>query len=60
MSGSQNCTNPNTYTDNVWKHTKGNVNKKLERAQPYGFFLSPADRVSSTHLEDLTLSFTGI
>ncbi|XP_025411101.1 probable tyrosyl-DNA phosphodiesterase isoform X2 [Sipha flava] len=49
--------NPNTGTDNVWQHTKGNVNKKLERAEPYRFFLSPVDCDPSTHVENLTLSF---
>ncbi|VVC44674.1 Tyrosyl-DNA phosphodiesterase I,Tyrosyl-DNA phosphodiesterase C-terminal domain [Cinara cedri] len=48
---------PDSYTDNVWKHTKGNVNKKLERARPYNFFLTPVDANKSTHTEALTLSF---
>lgn len=51
---------PDSYTDNVWKRTKGTVNNKLERARPYGFFLSAIDSNPSTHTEDLTLSFPGI
>lgn len=50
---------PNFYSDIVWKHTKGNVNKKLEDARPYGLFLTPIDEIVSTHTEALTLSFPG-
>lgn len=50
---------PDSYTDNIWKCTKGMVNHKLELAQPYGFFLSGVDSDSSTHTENLTLSFPG-
>lgn len=51
---------PDLYTDNVWKHTKGNVNKKLEQARPYNLFLTPVDADKSTHTEILSLSFPGI
>lgn len=51
---------PDLYTDVVWKYTKGNVNKKLENARPYSFFLTPVDANVSTHTEALTLSFPGI
>lgn len=54
------ATGPDTYTDNVWKRTKGTVVDKLERSQPYRFFLSPVDSDPSTHTEDLTLSFPGM
>lgn len=61
-SGSQKrkLTGPDSYTDNVWKRTKGTVNNKLENARPYRLFLSAIDSDSSTHTEDLTLSFPGI
>lgn len=54
------ATGPDSYTDNVWKRTKGTVNNKLEQARPYGFFLSAVDSDPSTHSEHLTLSFPGI
>lgn len=50
---------PDSYTDNIWKRTKGTVNLKLERARPYSFFLSGVNSDSSTYTEDLTLSFPG-
>lgn len=54
------ATGPDTYSDNVWKRTKGKVADKLERSQPYRFFLSPVDSDPTTHSEDLTLSFPGM
>jgi len=61
-SGSQKrkaTSGPETYIDNVWKRTKGTVDNKLQRARPYGFFLSAIDSDPSTHTEHLTLSFPG-
>lgn len=50
---------PDLYTDEIWKHTKGTVNHKLQLAQPYGFFLSGVNADKSTHTDNLTLSFPG-
>ncbi|XP_022164790.1 probable tyrosyl-DNA phosphodiesterase [Myzus persicae] len=48
---------PGTYTDDVWKLTKGTVDKKLERSEPYRMFMSPISCDSGTHTEKSTLSF---
>ncbi|XP_015371889.1 PREDICTED: probable tyrosyl-DNA phosphodiesterase, partial [Diuraphis noxia] len=45
------------YIDDVWKHTKGTVDKKLERSEPYRIFTSPISCDSKTHTEESTLSF---
>lgn len=54
------ATGPDSYTDNVWKRTKGTVAEKLERSRPFRFFLSAVDSDPSTHTEDSTLSFPGM
>jgi len=51
---------PDSYTDEVWKRTKGTVDKKLERAEPFRIFMSPIECDSTTHNEELTLSFPGM
>ncbi|XP_050548767.1 probable tyrosyl-DNA phosphodiesterase isoform X2 [Daktulosphaira vitifoliae] len=48
---------PDSYSDSVWKQTKGNVVSKLKYSEPFGFFLSAVDSNPLTHSEDLTLSF---
>ncbi|CAH1738102.1 unnamed protein product [Aphis gossypii] len=48
---------PDSYTDEVWKRTKGTVDKKLERAKPFRIFMSPIECDPGTHIEESTLSF---
>ncbi len=51
---------PDSYTDEVWKRTKGTVDKKLERAEPFRIFMSPIESDPDTHIEESTLSFPGV
>jgi len=51
---------PDTYTDDVWRFTKGIVDTKLERSEPFRIFLSPISCDPGTHTEELTLSFPGV
>lgn len=56
-SASVNPIGPDTYKDDVWELTKGTVDKKLERSEPFRIFMSPIICDSGTHTEDSTLSF---
>ncbi|XP_025195114.1 probable tyrosyl-DNA phosphodiesterase [Melanaphis sacchari] len=57
MASGSNSTGPDLYIDEVWKLTKGTVNKKLEQSEPFRIFLSPVECDPGTHTERLTLSF---
>ncbi|XP_003247207.1 probable tyrosyl-DNA phosphodiesterase isoform X2 [Acyrthosiphon pisum] len=56
-SRKQQPTGPQNYNDAVWKHTKGMVDKKLEKSEPYRIFMSPIACDPGTHNEESTLSF---
>ncbi|XP_025200386.1 probable tyrosyl-DNA phosphodiesterase [Melanaphis sacchari] len=51
------ATGPDSYIDEVWKFTKGTVDKKLEKSEPFRIFMSPIECDPGTHTEELTLSF---
>jgi len=53
-------TGPQDYNDAVWKFTKGTVDKKLEKSEPYRIFMSPISCDPGTHTEESTLSFAGV
>ncbi|XP_060864486.1 probable tyrosyl-DNA phosphodiesterase [Metopolophium dirhodum] len=50
-------TGPQGYNDAVWKFTKGTVDKKLEKSEPYRIFMTPISCDPGTHTEESTLSF---
>lgn len=58
-SGARKRAAPDPYRNEAWERNKGKVNEKLERARPYGFFLSTIESDPTTHGERLSVSFPG-
>uniref|UniRef100_A0A2S2N9H3 Putative tyrosyl-DNA phosphodiesterase n=2 Tax=Schizaphis graminum TaxID=13262 RepID=A0A2S2N9H3_SCHGA len=48
---------PDSYMDKVWRNTRGTVDLKLQKSEPFNIFMSPIDSDPATYSEQLTLSF---